>query len=83
VLLAGLAGYLHAQTDYSQWECGYMRAKPQQSALFEKGLTEHNKKFHNTAPYKIGVFEVITGPNSGNYFLALGPVSWTQLACRR
>jgi len=68
-----------AQTNYVQFECGYMRAKSGHSDMFKKGLTAHNQKYHNVDPYKIYVWEVLTGPNSGTYFTALGPVSFTQL----
>jgi hypothetical protein len=72
----------NAQTDYRQWEAGYITAKAGQSEMFEKGITAHNRKFHNADPYKVAVFSVLSGPNSGKYFVALGPVTFTQIEGR-
>lgn len=81
-LVVAMALNLQAQTDYQQWECSYVRVKPANVDLFEKGLAAHNKKYHNADPYKIGVFDVLTGPYSGGYFIGLGPVTWTQIEGR-
>jgi len=71
-----------AQTDYKQWEAGYSTVKPGMSDQFEKGVGAHAKKFHNADPYKMAVFSVLSGPNTGKYFLALGPVTFTQIEGR-
>lgn len=70
---------LNAQADYLQWETSYYKVKPGQEENFKKGLAAHNKKYHPADPYKIHVFDVITGPNSGAYFVAMGPTTFTQL----
>jgi hypothetical protein len=70
---------VQAQTDYKQWETHRFRVKIGHAADFEKALAAHNKKFHTADPYKTGIFEVQTGPNSGEYELAIGPVTFTQL----
>ncbi len=67
-----------AQTDYLQWETHRFKAKDGQTAMFEKGLAAHNKKYHNADPYKTGIFNINTGPNSGQYELTLGPMTFTQ-----
>jgi hypothetical protein len=71
-----------AQTDYKQWEAGYTTVKAGQTDLFEKGIAAHAKKFHNADPYKMNVFSVLSGPNSGKYFFALGPCTFTQIEGR-
>jgi hypothetical protein len=73
---------VQAQTDYKQWETHRFRVKIGQEADFENALAAHNKKFHNAAPYKTGIFQVHTGPNSGDYELAIGPMTFTQLEGR-
>ncbi len=73
---------LQAQTDYRQWETHRFKVKMGQSEQFEKGLAAHNKKYHNTAPYKTGIFEINTGPNTGEYELAMGPMTFTQMEGR-
>jgi hypothetical protein len=81
-LLVSVISTSYAQTDYEQWECSYVRVKPANTAMYEKGLIAHNKKFHAADPYKVHVFDVISGPNSGGYFIALGSVTWTELSGR-
>src|SRR5690349_7599447 len=70
------------QTDYKQWETHRFKVKMGQEDDFEKSLAAHNKKFHNAAPYKTSVFSLHTGPNSGDYEIALGPMTFTQLEGR-
>lgn len=83
LMLLTLAGSsLQAQTDYKQWETHRFKAKMGHADDFEKGLAAHNKKFHNAAPYKTSIFEIITGPNSGDYELAMGPMTFTQMEGR-
>ena len=47
MLLTWASFSLQAQTDYKQWETHRFFAKRGHEADFEKGLAEHNKKFHN------------------------------------
>lgn len=82
MLLTWASFSLQAQTDYKQWETHRFFAKRGHEADFEKGLAEHNKKFHNAAPYKTNIFEINTGPNSGAYELAMGPMTFTQMEGR-
>ena len=81
-LLLGMSTSGWAQTDYMQWETHRFKVKPGQTEMFEKGLAAHNKKFHNAAPYKTAVFSLHTGPNSGDYEIALGPMTFTQMEGR-
>ncbi len=67
------------QTNYLQWETSYMKPKIAQLDMFKKGLAAHAKKYHAADPYKMFAFDVITGPNSGSYFVVLGPATFTQL----
>lgn len=81
-LMIGTALSLQAQADYMQWESHRFRVKPGQTEEFEKGLAAHHKKFHNAAPYKTGVYKILTGPNTGEYELDLGPMTFTQMGER-
>ena len=82
MLLTWASFSLQAQTDYKQWETHRFVAKRGHETDFEKGLAEHNKQFHNSAPYTTNIFEIITGPNSGAYELAMGPMTFTQMEGR-
>ena len=81
-LVFGLCTSGWAQTDYKQWETHRFTVKMGQEDDFEKSLAAHNKKYHNAAPYKTYVYTLHTGPNSGDYEIALGPMTFTQLAGR-
>lgn len=81
-LMVLTTGTLRSQSDYKQWETGYYRVKIGQADMFEKGVAAHNKKYHTSDPYKVGVFNVHTGPNAGSYFMVMGPVTFTQLPGR-
>jgi len=71
-----------AQDDYKQWECVNFRVKNGQEANFEKALASHNQKYHASDPYKAHVFKVVSGPNSGSYFQAMGSFTFSQMAGR-
>jgi hypothetical protein len=71
-----------AQTDYQQWEVMGIKPKADKLDLFKKGLGAHNKKYHATGPYKVGVSAAITGPYSGTYTWVMGPCTWTDLDAR-
>lgn len=82
IVMLGAAISVQAQADYLQWETHHFKAKPGQEDVFEKALAEHNKKFHNQDPYKTTIFNKRTGPNSGTYYLAMGPMTFTQMEGR-
>jgi hypothetical protein len=73
---------LIGQADYKQYESVRFKVKMEHQADFEKGLAAHNKKYHNVAPYKVSIFEIWTGPNSGQYELSMGPMTFTQMEGR-
>lgn len=71
-----------AQTDYKQWETHRFTVKMGHEADFEKGLAAHNKKYHTADPFKTGIFDIHTGPNSGQVELSMGPMTFTQMEGR-
>lgn len=52
---------------------------PEKIAEFQKVLAEHNQKFHPEGAYDVGVFQIMTGPNSGKFIWNLGPVTWADM----
>ena len=70
---------LPGQADYKQNETIGFKVKMGHQQDFEKTLAVHKEKYHSIAPFKIGIFEVQTGPNSGAYELAMGPMTFTQM----
>ena len=66
-------------TNYLQFEVGYTRPIKGKEDMLKKGIAAHTQKYHSADPYKVYFWEVLTGPMSGAYFTALGPVTFTQL----
>ena len=81
-LLLGYSFSLTGQADYIQYETHRFKIKRGHEDAFEKGVAAHNKKFHDEDPYKTVIFEMHTGPNSGMYELAMGPMTFTQMEGR-
>jgi len=69
----------HAQTDYKMWETIFLVPKDGEIEAMKKGLSDHNKKFHTSDPYKAYVWEVLTGPHEGQWLWAMGPCTFTDL----
>ena len=82
LLSVWLIGSLSAQTDYRQWETGYIKPKPDKADMLKKGMAAHNQKYHTADPYKANVFDVTLGPNYGSYFVVMGPMTFTQMEGR-
>lgn len=71
-----------AQTDYQQWEIMGITPKADKVEMFKKGVGAHTKKYHATAPFKVIINSVLTGPYSGQFTWIMGPCTWTQLDAR-
>lgn len=50
---------------------------PELSSLpeLQEAMQEHNRTFHNTAPYSAFVFNITSGPDAGKMMLVMGPMS--------
>ncbi len=68
-----------AQTDYEQWEVMNITPKLGQREMLKKVLAAHHRTYHASDPYKVWVWKLITGPNSGDYDWVMGPTTWTQM----
>ncbi len=82
ILIVGLIAFAYsamAQTDYLQWEIMNINPKLDKVEMFKKGVGAHVKKYHATAPYKVIINSVLTGPSSGQFTWIMGPCTWTQL----
>ena len=74
---------IFAQTDYTQFMVITLQPKLDKIDAFETGLAAHNKKYHAADPYKVAVFGVQTGPQSGGYDWVMGPITFAQVDARK
>jgi len=82
VLLIGFIAFAflaNAQTGYKMWETIYIVPKKGSIEELKKGLSDHNKEFHSTAPFTAHVWNVMTGPHEGQLLWVMGPCTFTDL----
>lgn len=67
-------------TDYSMATIIFIEAKIGHEADFEAKVLEHNATFHNEAPNRGYLDQVMTGNQAGAYVWVMGPCTFTDLA---
>ena len=65
--------------DYQMYEVHYLRPLPGNAPAVEALIASHNSTYHNDGPYQNAVFSVVNGPNTGDYFFAMGPCTFSDL----
>ncbi|MCG2419308.1 hypothetical protein K8089_09760 [Aequorivita sp. F47161] len=78
-LLMPLLALSQNSTEYSVFENDLLTPNPTQIGQFEKGITAHNKKYHNEGPTGVRVYWISTGPRTGSYVWVMGPLPWSSL----
>ena len=79
MLLLPLLAIGQESTEYGVFETANITPNPAQVTQFEKGLAEHNKKYHGEGPYGVRVYWIANGPNTGSYHWSMGPFPWSSL----
>lgn len=79
VAMIGFILFSYSQKEYKMWETIYIKPKPGMIEELNKGLAEHNKKFHAEDPYRAHVWQIHSGKHEGTYFWAMGPTTFTAL----
>ncbi|SDE78544.1 hypothetical protein SAMN05421636_107247 [Pricia antarctica] len=79
LLLLPLMAVSQSDNEYMIFETARLTPNPTQIAQFEKGLMEHNKKFHGDGPYGARIYWISSGPNTGSYHWSMGPLPWSAL----
>ncbi|MDT0551808.1 hypothetical protein [Urechidicola vernalis] len=78
--LISLYGFAQeSNTDYQMASIVFIDAKIGHEKDFESKVIEHNNKFHNEAPNKGYLDQVISGKNAGTYVWVMGPCTFTDL----
>lgn len=73
---------VNSQTDYKMWETVYIKPKSGSIEDLKKGVADHNKKYHNSAPFMGHVWSVYSGPHEGEWLWVMGPCTFTDLDSR-
>jgi hypothetical protein len=75
IFFAGSVAFSQESDDksYGMVELSFMKAKMGKSDEFEKGVKEHNEKYHADGKYKAWMDVIVTGESSGTYVWLMGP----------
>ncbi|WP_245529110.1 hypothetical protein [Aequorivita sublithincola] len=79
MLLLPLLAISQNSTEYGVFETANLIPNPTQINQFEKGLAEHNKKYHGEGPHGVRVYWITNGPNTGSYHWSMGPFPWSSM----
>lgn len=80
ILCSSISSYAQeANTDYSMAMVVYIDAKVGHEAEFEAAVTEHNETFHNEAPNKGWLNQIMSGSDAGTYAWVMAPCTFTDL----
>ena len=72
-------GTLFAQ-DYVMFQSSILKLRAGENAKLQAGVKKHNDKYHNGKDRpKAYLWYINTGPNSGNYSWATGPMKFSHM----
>ncbi|HLV15428.1 MAG TPA: hypothetical protein VKY41_09625 [Xanthomarina sp.] len=76
VMVLGISLQINAQDkeDYTMWETLMFTPDYTNLKVLGENMKKHNALYHNTGPYKATVYNISTGPNSGNMIWQMGPM---------
>ncbi len=77
-LLSPLMGIAQPQ-DYLMFEINTLKVSPAKAAQVEAAMGVHNKKYHASGPSGVRVYDVLGGPNAGDYKWVMGPAPWSAM----
>ncbi|OUR94275.1 hypothetical protein A9Q87_01105 [Flavobacteriales bacterium 34_180_T64] len=60
--------------DYEMWESIMLTPDKKNLKVLSDNMRKHNETYHKAAPYEANVFNITTGPNSGNIVWEMGPM---------
>lgn len=78
-LLLSLSFIGYAQTQSEIFEITYLRPRADKMTELTKGLGDHNKKYHASGPYRVGVWMNYTGSYVNDLVWVMGPFTYSDL----
>ena len=79
VLVLFLSTNMYAQDDYVMFLGINLDPIPGKSVDLVKGVKDHNAKYHAEGESKAYLWAIITGPRSGQYAWAQGPMKYAKM----
>lgn len=67
---------------YKMYELLYIKPDYKHMKELGEAMAKHNKTFHNEGPHKAHVWLINTGPHTGEWCWAMGPLTFTDLDSR-
>ena len=80
-LISGMCYTVQAQDDdsYQIWESIMLTPDNTKLKALHDAMRSHNQKYHSTGTYKAQVYDIVSGPNSGNIIWEMGPIMYPHL----
>jgi hypothetical protein len=82
IILGGLfvtSAQEEEKKEYNMWESIMLTPVNSQLKTLQENMRKHNQTYHNEGAYDAQVFNVVTGPNSGNIIWEMGPLMFSHL----
>ncbi|MFZ9045605.1 MAG: hypothetical protein ACO2ZZ_07035 [Cyclobacteriaceae bacterium] len=79
IILFVVSTNIQAQDDYTMFLGMYLDPIPGQSVELVKGVKAHNAKYHAEGDDKAYLWNILTGPRSGQFSWAQGPIKYAKL----
>jgi hypothetical protein len=62
--------------DYKMWEDTMLTPDNAKLKVLQENMRKHNAAYHKAGPYKATVYNIVSGPNSGNIIWEMGPMMY-------
>ncbi len=65
--------------EYQMWESVMLTPVNSKLKTLQDNMKKHNKTYHKEGAYEAAVYNIVTGPNSGNLIWEMGPLMFSHL----
>lgn len=82
IAIGSLLNVQAQESKYMMWEDVMITPDYAKLKILGENMRKHNQKYHASGPYKASVYNISTGPNSGNIIWEMGPLTYSHLDAR-
>ena len=77
-MVFGVSLTLSAQEseNYNMWEDIMLTPDFTKLKILETNMRKHNQTYHKSGPFEAAVYNIVSGPNSGNIIWEMGPMMY-------
>lgn len=79
ILFIFFCGHIFSQDNYVQFETVILTPDLSKIEELRENMRAHNAKYHVDLPFRTGVWQIVTGPNTGKIVWVMGPCTFAQL----